>query len=54
MVRPRKLLDRESTQKDVVSKKQPKPHEPEPSPLAPVKKGEWPNFLITGDKYIEA
>ena len=43
-----------STKRDVEAKKQQKPQEPEPKPLAPVKKEIWSSFLITGDKYIDA
>ena len=42
----------ESTSRDVESKGKQK--QQEPKPLAPVKKGEWPRFLCTGNKYIHA
>ena len=51
-VRSRKELDVESTRRDVESKGKQK--QQEPRPLAPVKKEEWPRFLRTGDKYIDA
>ena len=42
----------EYTKRDVESKG--KQQQPEPRPLAPVKKEEWPKVVCTGNKYIRA